>query len=279
MVKQAPVIIEINLRLAAKMGVSFFRTASDAICTPDTIPSTCIRTAYVESTGIILFDITAIVDDASGRATTAVPAETRGSSSSYWNNLPNSFNPEGSSDEEQVIQKKVKLEAKEEVKEEVKVDVNLAAPVSLYGTEEDDMEVDFDGGNADQDSPMANKEAAEENDSSESESEGFKRPLPKELQVGSEQCPDCSAPFSLGMFICLSCGCTLQQQPETSNVSPQEAADRGSAALRKLACVSPDALFEVLPELRRTPFLSRTSRLRKALKDYDIGAVKGRKNR
>ena len=111
------------------------------------------------------------------------------------------------------------------------------------GIEKDDMEVDFDGGSADQDSPMANKEAAKDIDSSESESEGFTRPLPKELQVGSEQCPDCSTRFALGMFVCLSCGRTPQQQPETSNVSPQEAADRGSEALRKLACVSPDALF------------------------------------
>ena len=120
---------------------------------------------------------------------------------------------------------------------------------------------------------------------SSEEDENFKRALPKELQKeeqlkeGEEACAKCGANHSLGMLVCVNCGQQQQPQPDDAPATAAEVAERTSSALRKLAAVNPATFIEVLADLRRTPYLSRAARLRKALKDYDIGATKGRKDR
>ena len=130
MVKTAPILVELDLKLAATLGCKFYKTGSDAIFCSETIPAQCIRRIIVTITALVLYDRNAIVDRTGGsvKEQAETPANQPQSSNKtpvkeslyktepepdpkkikteqsekfdYWRDTPEDFNPEGSSDEE-----------------------------------------------------------------------------------------------------------------------------------------------------------------------------------
>ena len=55
MSKSAPYLVEINPRLAEKLGCEFYKTESNAICCAQTVPATAVKCISIVETGFVLF--------------------------------------------------------------------------------------------------------------------------------------------------------------------------------------------------------------------------------
>jgi RNA:NAD 2'-phosphotransferase (TPT1/KptA family) len=224
-------------------NISLYWTDSHAVCSMETIPSSYLVKAINIHTGFVIYDRAAVVDkEAKIKA------------------LGN---------EEQARQYKQQQEVKETPRPEASSS-SSAPPIE---------EAQYE------DSPRQSEKAKEpepettgeqDHDNAESFEDGVDFDISEAEDAGQndeERCSECTAIVSPGVLRCLECGHELHQQPPDAEDNSKQLAD-----ISKEMKESFDAVVNHIEKLKRNPYPSRAAKLKRAIKDYDKKARKGKKN-
>ena len=223
-------------------NISLYWTDSHAVCSNETIPSSYLIKAINVHTGFVIYDRAAVMDREAKKA------------------LGN---------EEQARQQKQRQEMKEERRTAASSSSSIPYKEEAKG----------------EDSPRPSEEAEEtkpettgeqDQDNAESFEDGVDFDISEAEDPGQndeERCSECTAIVSPGVLRCLECGHELHQQPPDAEDNSKQLAD-----ISKEMKESFDAVVNHIEKLKRNPYPSRAARLKRAIKDYDKKAKKGKKN-
>ena len=313
MTKEAPVLVELDMVLASKC-CKFYFTERTATCTSDTIPANCVVNITVIATKAVLYSRAATTDKAGAPnkmpAATLAPTSKASAPAPRVSSTPVQTSPAihptrvaemqralsnalpaakpgtatysrlATTPELQQKADEDQAPKRPRIEDEAPASTDSEVVVATAAFEPDDNMSDTAAADGNVE-PQSGDDDAEKLASSDEENVNYRRPVPEEesIKEGELVC-SCGNHYTDGQLICVACNKALGEQP-VSKVTAAEQQQLSRQAIRKALGneMQEGTDFEVVVRaLKRAPFSSRAALLRKAIKDYDHGAIQGKKD-